>query len=175
MTSLGFFVLFSYFTQSRVFHPQLILWQLIQPDLESRIIVRSQLGPSIQSGQSPCARLQVLTQSTHLSKDCCSQLILSPNLSEIAPPEQLDYRCMSLQPYGREYFSVKTANALISLTVNHKIKIFAIASCIPNFEPSRKPQTLYMASQVASSFQIKTIIRQKLNLFSVLTVQCKFC
>ena len=53
-----------------LFYPQLNLRQLIQPDLESRFIVRSQLGPSIQSGFSPSARLQVVTKSTHLSKDC---------------------------------------------------------------------------------------------------------
>ena len=46
---------FSYFIYSRVFYPQLTLWQLIQPDLEYRFIVRSQLGPSFSK-----APLQVL-------------------------------------------------------------------------------------------------------------------
>ena len=53
-----------------LFYPQLNLRQLIQPDLESRFIVRSQLGPRIQSGSSPSAELQVVTQSTHLQKNC---------------------------------------------------------------------------------------------------------
>ena len=41
---------FSYFIQSLVFYPQLTLQQLIQPDLESQFIVRSQSCPIIQSG-----------------------------------------------------------------------------------------------------------------------------
>ena len=57
---------FSYFIQSRVFYSQLTLRQLIQTDLESRFIVRSQLVLSIQSGSSPSPRLQVVSQSTHL-------------------------------------------------------------------------------------------------------------
>ena len=55
---------------------------------------RSQLGPSIQSDSSPSAGLQVVTQSTHLSKDCYPQLVSNPHRSEIRPPKQLDYRCM---------------------------------------------------------------------------------
>ena len=51
------------YSELGVFHPQLTLCQLIQPDLESRFIVRSQLGLSIQSGSSP--GLQVVTQFTH--------------------------------------------------------------------------------------------------------------
>ena len=51
--------------------------------------------PSIQSGSSPSAGLQVVTQSTHLSKD---QLVSNPRRSEIQPPKQLDYRCMPLHP-----------------------------------------------------------------------------
>ena len=57
------------------------LRQLIQPDLESRFIVRSQLGPSIQLGSSPSAGLQVVTQSTHLSKDYYPQLVSNPHRS----------------------------------------------------------------------------------------------
>ena len=52
---------FSYFIQSRVFLSVAYLRQLIQPDLESQFIVRSQLGPSIQSGSSPSAGLQMIT------------------------------------------------------------------------------------------------------------------
>ena len=66
-----FFLGFSYLItfQSQIFYPQFTLRQLIQSDLESRFIVKSQLGPSILSGPSPCAGLQVLTPSTHLLKD----------------------------------------------------------------------------------------------------------
>ena len=78
-----FFLLFSCFIQSRVLYRQLTLWQLIQPDLESRFIVRSQLGPIVQSGSFPSAGLQVVTQSTHLSKDCYPQLVSNPHRSEI--------------------------------------------------------------------------------------------
>ena len=74
---------FSYFFSSGVSYPQLTLQQLIQPDLESRFIFRSQLGPSIQSGSSPYAGLQVVTQSIHLSKDCYPKLVLNPHRSEI--------------------------------------------------------------------------------------------
>ena len=74
---------FSYFFSSGVSYSQLTLQQLIQPDLESRFIFRSQLGPSIQSGSSPYAGLQVVTQSIHLSKDCYPKLVLNPHRSEI--------------------------------------------------------------------------------------------
>ena len=40
------------YLESGSFYMQLTLQQLIQPDLESWFIVRSQLGPSIQSGSS---------------------------------------------------------------------------------------------------------------------------
>ena len=82
------------------FFPQLTLRQLIQPDLESRFIVRSHLGPSIQSGSFTSAGLQVVTQFTHLSKDCYPQLVSNPHRSKIRSPQQLDYRCMPLHPCG---------------------------------------------------------------------------
>ena len=65
-----FLFAFSYFIQSRLFQPQLTLWQLIQPDLEPRFVFRFQLVPRIQSGSSPSAGLQKVTQSSHLSKNC---------------------------------------------------------------------------------------------------------
>ena len=43
---------------------------------------------------SPCARLQVLTKSTHLSKDCYLKLVLNPHSSEIRSSKQLDSRCI---------------------------------------------------------------------------------
>ena len=89
---------FSYFIQSQVFYPQLTLWQLIQPDLESQSIVRSQLGPSIQSGSSPSPRSEVIAQSTHLSKGCYPSLVSNPHHSKILPPKQLDYMCIPLHP-----------------------------------------------------------------------------
>ena len=89
---------FCYFTQSQVFNLWLTLQQLIQPDLESQFIVRSQLGASIQSGSSPIAELQVVTKSTHLMKDCYAQLVSKPHHSKIRPPKQLGYRCMPLPP-----------------------------------------------------------------------------
>ena len=73
-----------YFIQSRVYYLQLTLLQLIQPGLGSRFIVRYQLGPIIQAGSSPSAGLQVVTQSTHLSKAYYPQLILNPH--RITPP-----------------------------------------------------------------------------------------
>ena len=89
---------FSYFIQSRGFYPQLTLQQLIQPDLEPRFIVRSQLGPSIQSGFSPSAGLQVVTQSTNLSKDCYPQQVSNSHRSKIWLPKQPDCKCMPLHP-----------------------------------------------------------------------------
>ena len=86
------------FIQNRFFLSVVYLRQLIQTDLESRFIVRSQLGPSIQSGSSPSAGLQVVTQSTHLSKNCYPQLASNPHRSEIRSPKQLDYKCMPLHP-----------------------------------------------------------------------------
>ena len=81
------------FIQIRIFYPQHTLRQLIQSDLESRFLVRSQLGPSIQSGTFPSAGLQVATQSTHLLKDCHPQLVSNPHCFEIQPP-----KCMLLHP-----------------------------------------------------------------------------
>ena len=89
------FFLFTLF-RVRFFCLQFTLQQLIQPDLEFRFIVTSQLGHSIQLGSSPSAGLQVATQSTHLSKDCYPQLVSNPHRPEIWPPKQLDYRCMPL-------------------------------------------------------------------------------
>ena len=54
------------------------------------------VSPSIQSGFSPSAVLQVVTQTTHLSKDCYPQLVLNPHHSDIQPPKQLDYKCKAL-------------------------------------------------------------------------------
>ena len=77
---------------------QLTLRQLIQSNLESQFFVRSQLGPTTQSGFSSCARLHLVTKFTHLSKDCNPQLVLNSHRSEIRPPKHLDYRCMPLHP-----------------------------------------------------------------------------
>ena len=93
MTSLTLFLVVLF--RAGFFHPQLNLRQLIQPDLESYYKFTSQLGPSIQPG-SPCAGQLVVTQSTHLQKDCYPQLVLNSNHSEIRPPKQLDHRCILL-------------------------------------------------------------------------------
>ena len=77
---LNLFFFFSVYLES-VFCSQLTLQQLIQPDLESQFIVRSQLGPSIQSGSSPSAGLEAVTQSTLLSKNCQPQLVSNPDLT----------------------------------------------------------------------------------------------
>ena len=84
------------YLESSFFYLQLTLRQIIWHDFESRFIVRFQLSPSIQSGFSPCARLQVVTQSTYLTKNCYPQLVLYPHRSEIETPKQLDYRYMPL-------------------------------------------------------------------------------
>ena len=88
---------FSYFNQSRVFYTQLIFRSLIQPDFKSRFIVRSQFGPSIQSGSSLSDGLQVVAPSSHLLKDCYPRLVSHQHCSEIRPLNQLDYRCTPLQ------------------------------------------------------------------------------
>ena len=87
------------------------LRQLIQPDLESRFIVRSQLGPSIQSGSSPSAGLQVVTQSTQLSKDYYPNWYRTHTVPQIRCPKQLNYRCMLLHP----------ANTLCSTSVTYRM------------------------------------------------------
>ena len=116
---------FSYFIQITIFHPQFTLRQLIQPDLESRFIVRSQLGPSVQSGASPGAGLQVVTRSTHLSKDSYPQLVSNPYRSEIRPLKQLDYRCMPLRPAlaGNQLFKVYNEKARTNCEVFSKIRV----------------------------------------------------
>ena len=55
--------------------------------MESRFVVTSQWGPSIYSGFSPSAGLQIDPQSTHLLQDCYPQLELNPHCCEIRPPE----------------------------------------------------------------------------------------
>ena len=57
-------------------------------------IVRPQSGPSIQTGSSLSAGLQVVTQPTHLWKNRYPKLVSNPHRSKIRPPTQLDYRCM---------------------------------------------------------------------------------
>ena len=64
---------------------RLTLRFLISPDLESQLIVRSQLRPRISLGSSASAGLQMVTQSTHISKDCYPQLVPNPHGSEIRP------------------------------------------------------------------------------------------
>ena len=103
------------------FYPQLTLRQLIQPDQESQfsnLNLSSQLVPSIQSGSSPCVELQVVTPSTHLSKDYYPQLLLNPHRSKIQPPKQLDYWCMPrVFTKWLEYLVVSnTTNLIHSLT-----------------------------------------------------------
>ena len=110
-----FFFFYLHYLESDFFYPQLTLQylqQLIQPDLESRFIVRSQLDLSIQSGSSPSAGLQVVTQSTHLSKDCYPQLVSNPLCSEIRPPRQLGYRCMPLHPAQIQKYTFIKKNPL---------------------------------------------------------------
>lgn len=78
------------------FYRQPTIQQLIQSDLEFRFLARFQLSRSIQLGSSPCAGLQRVTQSNHLLKECCPQLVSKPHLSGIQPPKQLGYRSMPL-------------------------------------------------------------------------------
>ena len=80
------------------FQPQFTLQWLTQPDLESRFVVWSQLGPSILPGSSPSAGLQMVTKSTHLSMISYPQLVSNSHHSEIRLPKQLDYRCTSIHP-----------------------------------------------------------------------------
>ena len=77
---------------------QLTLRQLIQSNLESQFFVRSQLGPTTQSGFSSCAGLHLVTKFTHLSKDCYPQLVLNSHRSKIRLSKHLDCRCMPLHP-----------------------------------------------------------------------------
>ena len=93
--------------------------------MESWFIARSHLGPSIQSGSSPSAALQVFTQSTHLSKECYPQLVLNPLCYEIWPPKQLDYKSMLLHPVVLHIF--KTAS-------ERKIIFFLFLDCSVNYE-----------------------------------------
>ena len=52
--------------------------------MESELIAKSHLGSSVLWSSSPCAGLQLVTQSTHLSKDCYSQLVLNQFLYFLA-------------------------------------------------------------------------------------------
>ena len=77
------------------FYPQLTLRQLIQPDLQSRFHVRSQLDTSIQSGSS------LITGGHTIQPPIEGQLPptgIEPTSFRNSPPKQLDYRCMPLHP-----------------------------------------------------------------------------
>ena len=63
--------------------------------MQYQFLVRSQLGPSYQSGSSSCAGLQVIRLTTDPSKGL-PQLVLSQNSSKILPPKYLGYSCMPL-------------------------------------------------------------------------------
>ena len=91
----------------------------IQPDMKSRFVVGSQLSPSIQSGFFPCAGLQVVTQFTHLLKDCYSQLVLNPHCSEVIPTKQLDYRCIPFHLWS-VFFCVQTEYGDLQKKTDHK-------------------------------------------------------
>ena len=80
--TIGFFQLL--YLESGFFICSFTLRQLIQPNLESWFIVRSQLSPSTQPGSSPRAGLQVVIQSTHLSKGCYPQLVSNPHRCKTA-------------------------------------------------------------------------------------------
>ena len=83
---------FVQFIQSRVFVSVAYFRQLIQPDLESRFIVRSHLGPSIQSGFSLSARLHdPPTYRRTVTPTPPPQSVSSPHHSKIRLPKQLDY------------------------------------------------------------------------------------
>ena len=75
------------------FYPQFILWQLIQSNVKYRLVVRSQLGPSIQSGSCSCARLQV---SHNPSTYYYPELVINPYQFKILTRKQQYYRCIPL-------------------------------------------------------------------------------
>ena len=82
-----FLLLFSYFFLEGFFLSvaSLTVANLAQLDNESRFIVRCQLGLTIWSGCSTSAGVQVITQTTQLSKYCQPQLASNPHCSEIWP------------------------------------------------------------------------------------------
>ena len=81
---------------------QLILRQLIQSNLKSQLVVRSQLCPRVHSGPSPFAILRMVTQSTHFI-DCNPQLVSTLHYFKNLPPKQLVYRCF---PFHSVYCAV---------------------------------------------------------------------
>ena len=95
--------------QGRVFYMQLTLRQLIQPDLESRFIVRSQYLVRLLS--------QCWITGGHTIhppvEGLLPQLVSNPHRSEIRPPKQLNHRCIPLHPfhYDKIYFPQLLENA----------------------------------------------------------------
>ena len=53
-------------------------------------------------------------------------------------------KLVSLQPYDRKYFSLKTAKARVLSTINGKQKVLSVASRTPKFGPSGRQETIYM-------------------------------
>ena len=85
---------FSYFIQSRCFLSVAYLTEANLARLGISVHCQVSVRSNIQSGSSPRAGLQVVTQSIHLSKDCYPQLLSNPHCSKIRLPKQLDYKCM---------------------------------------------------------------------------------
>lgn len=105
------------------FYPQLTLRYLIQPDLESPFVVGYQLAPSMQSDPSPCAELQVVKQSTHLSKDCYLPLVLNPHRFKIGFHYQ---GCIEARRLIKEYFREITVMCLIRRGFQEKNQLLLV-------------------------------------------------
>ena len=98
--------------------------------LEISVHCQVSFRSSIQSGSSPSAGLQVVTQSTHLSRDCYPLLVSNLHHSEIRPPKQLDYRCMPLHPTKEsllsQFVTIDQALFLIFLPFNYVVTGFFV-------------------------------------------------
>ena len=126
------------------FQRQLTLWQLIQLDLESRFAVRSQLGPSVYSGSSPSAGLRVVTQSTHLSKECYPQLVSNPHRPEIRSPKVAELQMHAttrLSAFGCSFnvawvYVVTFVDITVVYSNPQKPQIIHIVQCIVEIKES---------------------------------------
>ena len=91
-------IFFSYIIQVGLCYPQLTLWQLIQPDLESLLVVRSAVRSWYLDRLLFLCWIVDAKQSTQILKVCYPQLVLNRHHSEFRPLKQLGYRYMPLHP-----------------------------------------------------------------------------
>ena len=121
--------------------------------------LKFQLGPSIQSGTSPYAGLEVVTDSTHVSRDCYHQLTSNPHFYKNLSSKQLDcmwmpiFQSLSVRCLLRQNLSGNKIDALITVPENFPRNI-----CLGNC----KSENLCLFGKILTSLQYLVSVRLSL-------------